>query len=445
MKKPYRGSFRKFIFFFEIAFLNFSVAIAHFIIFGNSIPNLSSWTFITIANICWCGISLFNQNYKIHLPLNINALFEKSFMTMVYQSLLVFAVIYFFKIINISRGLVTISFSIFYLTIISLRVWLFYFLERESSASSKKRVIILGNKSIAESLISVFTTRPELGYGNYEYWETDLQHNLNENLNQLLDITPDEIFVCYKEMIIESLDKLIVFGEQNSIKIKVVYDSISNQRRLKPNLDKFPILHLDSPLEKSRKIKLLKRSFDIFFASCIMVIGAPVFCCIYLITKLTSKGKAFYKQERIGKNEKPFYIYKFRSMYTDSEKFGPQLSKDNDPRITKWGMFMRKTRLDELPQFWNVLKGEMSIVGYRPERRHFIEEITKKTPQYKRLFRHKPGITSLGQVHYGYAENVDQMCERLHFDLLYFCDINFNSDLNIILKTVKVMVQGKGK
>ncbi|MGZ3763964.1 MAG: sugar transferase, partial [Mucilaginibacter sp.] len=206
-----------------------------------------------------------------------------------------------------------------------------------------------------------------------------------------------------------------------------------------------PILHLDAPPEVSKKIRFLKRSFDISFASTIMIIGAPVFGLIWLITKLTSKGKAFYKQERIGKNEKPFYIYKFRSMYTDSEKFGPQLSKDHDPRVTKWGRIMRKTRLDELPQFWNVLRGEMSIVGYRPERKHFIEEIAKKIPEYKRLLLHKPGITSLGQVHYGYAENVDQMCERLRFDLLYFCNVNLNSDVNIILKTVKVMVQGKGK
>jgi putative colanic acid biosynthesis UDP-glucose lipid carrier transferase len=132
-------------------------------------------------------------------------------------------------------------------------------------------------------------------------------------------------------------------------------------------------------------------------------------------------------------------------MHTGSERSGPQLSSANDPRITKWGRIMRKTRLDELPQFWNVLKGEMSIVGYRPERQHFIDQIARKNPQYKRLLNHKPGITSLGQVHYGYAETVDQMCERLQFDLLYCRNNNLNADVNIILKTVKVMVQRKGK
>jgi lipopolysaccharide/colanic/teichoic acid biosynthesis glycosyltransferase len=132
-------------------------------------------------------------------------------------------------------------------------------------------------------------------------------------------------------------------------------------------------------------------------------------------------------------------------MYVNAEMLGPQLSKDNDPRITKWGLVMRKTRLDELPQFWNVLKGEMSIVGPRPERQHYIEQIVERTPSYKKLFSLKPGITSMGQVHYGYAENVDQMCSRSKYDLLYLQNVNFNSDVDVILRTVRIMIQGKGK
>jgi lipopolysaccharide/colanic/teichoic acid biosynthesis glycosyltransferase len=132
-------------------------------------------------------------------------------------------------------------------------------------------------------------------------------------------------------------------------------------------------------------------------------------------------------------------------MYVNAEKVGPQLSKDNDPRITKWGVVMRKTRLDEIPQFWNVLKGEMSVVGPRPERQHFITKIVEKTPGYKKLLRLKPGLTSIGQVRYGYAENVDQMCNRVRYDMLYLQNMNFNSDIDIIFRTVKVMVQRKGK
>jgi exopolysaccharide biosynthesis polyprenyl glycosylphosphotransferase len=400
------------------------------------------------SHLSWGLISFFNKNYSITQPPNINNIIDKFLMTLIYQLLLVLATIYFLKIPDISRGFVVISFSVFFLQVVIQRTWLLYLLRTKADKYLKKKIIIIGNKLIADSLISAFIKYPAFGHKDYEYVDETQNHAINENfyLEELLDKDPDEIFICYKEMSIETLDQLILFGNENSIKIKVVYDVISKRKQNKANVDDLPILHLDGQQpEVSRKIKILKRLFDILFASVTMTIGSPVFCMIWIITKVSSKGKAFYKQERIGKDEKPFYIYKFRSMYADSEKLGPQLSKDDDPRITKWGRFIRKTRLDELPQFWNVLKGEMSVVGYRPERKHFIEEIAKKTPEYKRLLCHKPGITSLGQVHYGYAENVDQMCERLRFDLLYFCNINLNSDFNIIYKTVKVMVQGKGK
>ena len=188
-----------------------------------------------------------------------------------------------------------------------------------------------------------------------------------------------------------------------------------------------------------------KRCFDVLFSVGVMLAGAPFFVVLYLVTKLSSAGPAFFKQERLGKHGKPFIMYKFRSMYVDAEKFGPQLSSENDPRITKWGKIIRSTRMDELPQFWNVLKGDMSIVGPRPERRHFAKKIIARNPNYKKLSQLKPGLTSVGQVVFGYAENVDEMCTRVHHDLAYLNDVSFNADLRIILQTVRVMVQKKGK
>jgi lipopolysaccharide/colanic/teichoic acid biosynthesis glycosyltransferase len=192
-------------------------------------------------------------------------------------------------------------------------------------------------------------------------------------------------------------------------------------------------------------IRIFKRIFDLLFSVVVMLLGFPIFVMLFIITKISSPGPAFYKQERLGKKKRTFYIYKFRSMYTDAEKFGPQLSSESDPRITKWGRVIRRTRLDELPQFWNVLKGDMSVVGPRPERHYFIEKIVEKKPEYLRLQHIKPGITSLGQVHYGYAKNVDEMCERMQFDLNYLQDVNFKTDFQIICKTVKVMLACKGK
>ncbi len=436
---------KKFIFFSDLLFLNLAIIIAHFILFGGRYPNLSSKTFIFLANASWIMISSINGSYKIFQPFDINAIVDKCLMTLLYLSLWVFGIIYFFKISNISRGLVMITLLVFFIALVAQRMWLVYFFGTSRRDHLNRKVVILGNKLIADSVISVFSRHPELGYQDYKFLEGNEFLTDMSNWEQLLAEKPPEIFVCYKEMNIALIDKLIQFGEKNSIKISVVFDSILNDKKRQLNFDELPILHFNSQPETALRIKVFKRSFDILFAVMLMVIGAPLFVLLYLITRMSSRGKVFYKQERIGKNEKPFFIYKFRSMYSDAEKSGPQLSSDNDPRITKWGNIMRKTRLDELPQFWNVLKGEMSIVGYRPERKHFIEEICKKIPEYKSMLDHKPGITSLGQVHYGYAQNVDQMCERLNYDLLYFRNVNLDSDINIILKTVKVMVKAKGK
>ena len=138
-------------------------------------------------------------------------------------------------------------------------------------------------------------------------------------------------------------------------------------------------------------------------------------------------------------------MHKFRSMYVDAEQAGPALSKDNDPRITPFGHFMRKVRLDEIPQFYNVLRGTMSLVGPRPERQFYIDQIVKRAPEYLLLQRVKPGITSWGQVRYGYASNVDEMVERLRYDLLYLDNMSLTTDLKILLYTVIIIFQGRGK
>lgn len=191
--------------------------------------------------------------------------------------------------------------------------------------------------------------------------------------------------------------------------------------------------------------EFFKRFFDILISIFILVLGLPFYVMIGLLVKFSSKGPVFFTQERIGLGGKPFYIYKFRSMRLDAESKGPQLSKENDPRITPLGRFLRKTRIDEFPQFWNVLRGDMSLVGPRPERQFFIEQIIEKAPHYRRLHRIKPGITSWGQVKYGYAENVDEMVERLQYDLLYLENISIVLDLKILIYTVLIMFQARGK
>ncbi|MBQ9639078.1 MAG: sugar transferase [Bacteroidales bacterium] len=188
-----------------------------------------------------------------------------------------------------------------------------------------------------------------------------------------------------------------------------------------------------------------KRLFDVVLSFVAMVVLLPVYAFTALMVKLSSPGPVFYTQERVGKGGKPFRMHKFRSMYVDAEQAGPALSSDGDPRITPWGRFMRKVRLDEIPQFYNVLRGTMSLVGPRPERQYFIDRIVERAPEYLLLQKVKPGITSWGQVKYGYAENVDEMVERLRFDLLYLDNMSLATDIKILLYTAIIIVQGRGK
>lgn len=189
----------------------------------------------------------------------------------------------------------------------------------------------------------------------------------------------------------------------------------------------------------------IKRLFDIVASLLAMVVLSPVYLITAVIVKCTSPGPVFYAQERVGYHGKPFKMHKFRSMYVNAEQAGPALSQDNDPRITPFGRFMRKVRLDEIPQFYNVLKGTMSIVGPRPERQYYIDQIVQRAPEYLLLQRIKPGITSWGQVKYGYASNVDEMVERLRYDFLYLDNMSITTDIKIMLYTVIIIIQGRGK
>lgn len=191
--------------------------------------------------------------------------------------------------------------------------------------------------------------------------------------------------------------------------------------------------------------KILKRIMDVSISGFAIIILSPIFLILSILIKMDSRGAILFQQERIGIHNRRFKILKFRSMYIDSEKNGPQLSSENDSRITRIGRFMRKTRLDETPQFYNVIKGEMSLVGPRPERQFFIDQIISKAPHYKHISKVKPGITSWGQVKYGYAENVDEMIARLKFDLLYVENMSLTLDIKILFYTIIIILKGSGK
>lgn len=197
-------------------------------------------------------------------------------------------------------------------------------------------------------------------------------------------------------------------------------------------------------MEDSMPYSIIKFVTDYLFSICFLLVLFPLLLILAIIIRVSGKGPVIYSQDRIGKDGRPFSIYKFRTMVFDAEKGIPALSASNDERVTIIGKFLRKYRLDEIPNFINVIKGEMSVVGPRPERVFFINQIVKSAPQYIELHRVKPGITSLGQVRYGYASNVNEMIERLDFDLYYMKNRSLWLDLKILILTIGTVFRGKG-
>lgn len=189
---------------------------------------------------------------------------------------------------------------------------------------------------------------------------------------------------------------------------------------------------------------VVKQALDYLVSFLFLLIASPFLIFLVLLIKLSGKGPAIYTQDRIGINGKPFSIYKLRTMVYDSEGKEPLLAEDKNERITRIGRILRKFRIDEIPNFLNVLTGDMSIVGPRPERRYFIDQIVKQSPHYIQVQNVKPGVTSWGQVMFGYASNVDEMINRSEFDLYYLKNRSLGFDLKILFKTILIVLKGKG-
>ena len=240
------------------------------------------------------------------------------------------------------------------------------------------------------------------------------------------------------------LEKLYV--HRDSILVKVVpdmYDIMLGKVKMN-HIYGIGLIEIDQELMPTSS-RFLKRAFDLIMAIGLILFCLPLYIFLAIKVKFSSEGPLLYTQERIGKDGVPFEIMKFRSMYTDAEAAGPQLSDDHDPRITPFGQIMRKWRLDEIPQFFNLLKGDMSLVGPRPERQHFIDLISEQAPLYQHLLKVRPGITSWGQVKYGYASSVEEMVQRMKYDLIYLENMSLSQDIKILFHTALVLLQGKGK
>ena len=358
----------------------------------------------------------------------------------------------------------SVSLSIRYLTLVFFIIFVF----RMIIISRLHHLIITGRRGYKKILIGnndqalkiiIESNNPQVLTNNfvgYLYDKNKEAHDLSQSLPCLGSIDQieslvkkeeiDEAIVCLQATLHNRINYVINILRQKEILIRLstetntmIEGTVKTQ-----NIESLPFITISSYKIPAWQ-HLFKRTFDMTMASVGLLVTSPICIALSIAIKITSKGPIYYKQERIGKYKKPFMIYKFRSMYVDAEKKGPALASSDDPRITSLGKYMRKWRLDELPQFINIILGNMSFVGPRPERQHFINQILPKAPHYAHLFTVRPGITSWGMVKFGYAENITQMIERLQYDIQYLENRSLVVDFKILLYTLKTISNGEGK
>lgn len=275
-------------------------------------------------------------------------------------------------------------------------------------------------------------------------------HNMKEVelFEQAHSIEPyDEVILDFnsktkEDTIYTLINRLYPLNVEISI-VPSLYDMLTGAAMIDDVSDQ-PLIHITEHKMSDTEL-CIKRAFDIAVSAIMLVLLLPLYLILALLVWTSSKGPIFYRQERIGLHGLPFEIIKYRTMCLHAESATPQLSADNDPRITKVGRWMRKYRLDELPQFWNILRGDMSIVGPRPERRYFINQIEEKAPYYCMIYKIRPGLTSWGPIKVGYTDTLDKMVRRLNYDIVYIENMSIKLDIKIMFHTIGVIFNGKGK
>ena len=353
----------------------------------------------------------------------------------------------------------SLIFPVFFVTLLSRLLFLRVAITQLKKNKVSFNVLLIGSgKNATQFFTSFINTNIHSGYcitsflntngnTNLRLPETIKKYNDLNNIHQVIDTDKiEEVIITVEKNERELLTTILRQLSDKDVNIKITADAVDiiTGAVQANNVMGVPLIDVHSGLLPSWQ-KNIKRLLDISIAVIAFILLSPLLIYTAIRTKFSSPGSILFFQERIGFKGKPFIIYKFRSMLQHAEQNGPMLSSNNDPRITQWGKKMRKWRLDELPQLWNIIKGEMSFVGPRPERKFYIDQIVQQHPEYKYLLKVKPGLTSWGMVKFGYACSIAEMIERMPYDIMYIENVSIVLDLKIMLHSITIILSGKGK
>jgi sugar transferase (PEP-CTERM system associated) len=393
------------------------------------------------------GASYYSGMYDVNATRAARAIYERVLRALALGSVVLLVSYYVVPQLELGRGIYLASLA---LTATVLPAWRILYDTVSENAGFLRRVLILGSGGLARELAEMIREQPALGLELVgmlarDKAQIDPERGIIGTYSQLFDIAQREdvqlVLVAYPDrrgtlpvdQLLEvkfrgvEVQEGVDFYEKNTGKIYV--------KELKPSQ-----LIFAEGFTARETTRRLKRILDVAVSGVGLVIAAPIMLLTAIIIKLESPGPVLYKQVRAGEHGKLFTILKFRSMRTDAEKHGAQFAQENDPRVTKVGKFIRKTRIDELPQLWNVMKGEMSMVGPRPERPVFIEQLEQQVPFFKQRLYVKPGVTGHAQVRCRYGASAEDMLEKLQYDLYYIKSYSLWFDLSVIFDTVKVVL-----
>ncbi len=445
--------------FFDFVCLNAAFAGAYWLKFGSLTgiaqpPYYSLWI---VFNVVWAGIVLVAKPYVFPRQLfKAGPLLTKLIMlTMIHAAIVALFWIlvkgYYFSRIQLLE-----TYLLFVVLGGLFRVGGLLFLQSyRARGFNSRNYVVVGYGKLAETIRDFYTVHPEMGFhfrGFFDWQSPENQAHLQGDYTQLASFVAqrniDCIYCCLPYVDNAQLKLIVDLAEQGNYQVKLLVDfrGFLTKGASVEYHDFLPVLNLSPQQMGDMRVAFFKRSFDIGFSFLVLLIGSPLFLILGVITRLTSPGPVIFRQKRVGRSGNTFTIYKFRSMHRDADQMQQHSTGSSDSRITAWGQVMRKTRIDELPQFLNVLQGEMSVVGPRPLAQYDVDVLMHDKPhEYYRILTLKPGITSIGQVKLGYAATTNELVERMNVDIEYLERISFRYDMWIIAQTLRVMVQGRGR